>query len=224
MVSCRSLPFRAGLLALSFGCFSTIASAVPVTLTPNADTFITIHPVLGGGTRNHGPDAALFVIGAVGPTNPVYTATLVRFDLGAYAGQTVQGPATFSMHVQGTDFNDPSVLDRTIRVRDIAGTWNENTVTANNATLVPGGVIASRSIHYLTSVDDQYVTWTLPAAYVQNWIDTPASNGGLYIEMRLVQRRTICNSVQGNPSIRPNCRSSFPNRLRSEWSAHRHCF
>jgi hypothetical protein len=157
------------------------AGAGATTLTPVADTFITVHPTLGGASSNHGSDSSLFVIGPNAP-QPVVSHTLVRFDLSAYAGQTVQGPVAFSMYVQGTDFNNSGVPDRNIIVRNIAGTWGENTVNANNATLVPGVTVATQSVHYLTSADNGYVSWTLPAAYVQTWIDAPLSNDGLFVQ------------------------------------------
>jgi len=166
------------LVGLSLGLLAGRASASVITVTPVADSFITIHPNLGGATSNHGSDAFLAVIGPNDP-HPVFTLSMVRFDLSAYAGHTVDGPVTFSMYVQGTNFNNPNVPDRNIVVRTIAGAWNEGTVTANNASFVPGPVIATQSIHYLTSADDGYVSWTIPAVYVQSWIDSPALNNGL---------------------------------------------
>jgi hypothetical protein len=168
------------LVGLSLGLLAGRAWALD-TVAPVADTFITIHPNLGGASSNHGSDPFLAVIGPHDP-NLVFTASMVRFDLSAYAGQTVSGPVTFSMYVQGTNFNNPSVPDRDIVVKNIMGTWNESTVTANNASFVPGAVLDTQSIHYLTSADDRYVSWTLPAAYVQGWIDTPALNNGLFIQ------------------------------------------
>ena len=174
-VVCRSAVALLAVLLIS-------ARASAVTLVPVADTFITIHPGLGGAGSNHGPDTSLYVISPnVGSPNPVYTATLVRFDLSAYAGQTIQGPATLSMYVQGTNFG-PGIPDRLIALKNISGTWNEATVNANNATLVPGAIVDQQTVHYLSPADDGYVSWTLPAAYVQGWIDAPATNGGLYVE------------------------------------------
>ncbi len=180
MFARTSPPVCMALVGLSLGLLAGRASASVITVTPVADSFITIHPNLGGATSNHGSDAFLAVIGP-NAANPVFTASMVRFDLSAYAGQTIQGPVTFSMYVQGTNFNNPSVPDRNIEVKNISGTWNEGTVTANNASFVPGAVLDTQSIHYLTSADDRYVSWTLSAAYVQAWIDTPSLNNGLYI-------------------------------------------
>lgn len=181
MSLCKSACMRVAVVGLSLGLLAAGASGAVFTLAPAADTFITVHPNLGGPSSTHGSDPFLAVIGPnVG--NPVVTHSLVRFDLTSLSGQTVQGPVTFSMYVQGTNFNNPGVPDRSISVRDISGAWDEATVTANNATLVPGAVVATQSIHYLTSADDGYVSWTLSAAYVQSWIDTPALNYGLYIQ------------------------------------------
>lgn len=181
MVPFNSIHARLALAGLSLGLAVASASAGVVTLTPVADTFITVHPTLGGPSSNHGSDAFLAVIGP-NLGNPVVTHSMVRFDLSGYAGQTVVGTATFSMYVQGTNFNNPGVADRNIVIRDIVGVWNEATVTANNASFVPGSVLDTQSIHYLTSADDGYVSWTLPAAYVQNWIDASASNNGLFVQ------------------------------------------
>ena len=179
MLSRNSIHVRLALAGLSLG-VAAHASAALVTLTPVADSFITIHPGLGGPSSNHGSDPFLAVIGPHDP-NLVFTASMVRFDLSAYAGQTVSGPVTFSMYVQGTNFNNPGVPDRNIEVKIIVGGWNEATVTANNASFVPGATLDTQSIHYLTSADDRYVSWTIPAEYVQSWIDTPALNNGLFI-------------------------------------------
>ncbi len=177
----NSIQARLAFVGLSLGFVGAQASAALNTLVPVADTFITVHPNLGGASSNHGSDAFLAVIGPHAG-NAVVTHSMVRFDLSAYAGQTVTGPATFSMYVQGTDFNNPSVPDRSIILKNIVGTWDEATVTANNASFVHGPVLDTLSIHYLTSADDGYVSWTLPAAYVQNWIDSPASNDGLFLQ------------------------------------------
>ncbi len=183
MSLCKSICMRVAVVGSSLGLSAAGALGAVFTMAPVADTFITIHPTLGGPGSNHGSDPFLAVIGTDpgNPTNPVATLSLVRFDLSSLSGQTVQGPVTFSMYVQGTAFNT-LVADRDIDVRDISGAWNEATVTANNATLVPGAVVATQSIHYLTSADDGYVSWTLSATYVQSWIDTPSLNYGLYIQ------------------------------------------
>jgi hypothetical protein len=155
------------------------AGAGATTLTPVADTFVTIHSSLGSTNSNHGSDTTLFVIANFG--QPVATQSLVRFDLSAYAGQIVQGPVTFSMHVQGTDFGNPNAADRNIGVGSIGVAWDEYTVTRGNFVPV-AAPLTQQSVHYVTSADDGYVSWTLPAAYVQTWIDAPVSNNGLLIE------------------------------------------
>ncbi len=154
------------------------AGAGATTVTPVADTFVTIHQSLGSTNSNHGSDTTLYVIADFG--QPVATQSLVRFDLSAYAGQIVQGPVTLSMHVQGSNFGQ-AVADRNIGVGSIGVTWDEHTVTRGNFVPV-AAPLAQQSVHYLTSADDGYVSWTLPAAYVQTWIDAPLSNNGLLIE------------------------------------------
>ena len=158
------------------------ANSQAVTVVSSADSFITVHPSLGGAGSTHGSATSLYVISpdAGNPGNPVFTESLVRFDLTAYAGQTVQGPATFSLYVQGSDFSR-NVPDRTIGLEDIVGAWNEAIVSANNNSLSQGTLIAQQTVHYLTSADNGYVSWTLPAAYVQGWIDAPASNNGVFV-------------------------------------------
>jgi len=72
-------------------------AASGTTITASADTYITVHPVLGGPNSNHGADSFLSEIGP----NTFQTYPLVRFDLSSFAGQTVMGAADLSLNVIG---------------------------------------------------------------------------------------------------------------------------
>lgn len=161
------------------------AHAGPVSLTAADDTFITEYPALGGANSTHGADASLYSIyGNFGA--PAYRSyPLVRFDLSGLAGETVTGPATFDLFVQGTNFGD---FTRHVSVHEVLIPWAGSTATFNNFGGAPDVQFGTDVTTALDTIlitypgtGNRYVSWTIPASVLQGWIDQPATNDGLLV-------------------------------------------
>jgi hypothetical protein len=164
----------------------TTAAASADTVQSVDDTYITTYgDPLGDADSTHGDATSLYSIFSPVP-NLWETFPLVRFDLGAFAGQAVQGPATVSMYVQGTEF--PVQYVREVSVHRVLIPWSGATVSFINFGPAPGVDLVTDvgdpldtiAIEY-PGTGNRYVTWTLPAALIQDWIDSPSSNYGLLI-------------------------------------------
>ena len=164
---------------------ASFAHAGPVSLTAADDTFITEYFALGGPNSTHGADASLYSIyGNFGA--PAYRSyPLVRFDLSGLGGETVTGPATFELFVQGTNFGD---LTRNVSVHEVLVPWAGGTATFNNFGGAPDvqfgtDVTAGLNTIFFTypGTGDRYVSWTIPASLLQGWIDLPSTNHGLLV-------------------------------------------
>ena len=168
------------------------------TIVPDEDTFITTHTGLGGPASAHPSDAALYAIGQTSFTSH----TLLHFDLSAFTGQTAIGDATLSLFVSSVFGLTPA---RTVSVHEVLTNWSAATVTYNNFGPMPGmqigsdvsAQIAVRTIG-AAGMTAQYVTWTIPASLIQNWIDNPAGNRGILINNQSTanQRDLVFGSVE----------------------------
>ncbi len=161
------------------------AHAGPVSLTAADDTFITEYLVLGGPNSTHGADASLYSIyGNFGA--PAYRSyPLVRFDLSGLAGETVTGPATLDLFVQGTNFGD---LTRNVSVHGVLIPWTGSTATFNNFGGAPDVQFGTDVTSALDTIfftypgtGDRCESWTIPASVLQGWIDLPSTNHGLLV-------------------------------------------
>jgi hypothetical protein len=161
------------LSALSFSVSSSV-----ITLSASEDTYITQHWALGGISSIHGNDDYLYEIGA---TNNGYISTpLVRFDLSAYSGMTVNGDANFQLYLEGGIPSNTTVVG----AYESLSAWDENTSWGTMPGGAPygsyGSVLDSRTINY--SVDGNgYLDWTISGSVIQNWIDNATANYGLML-------------------------------------------
>jgi hypothetical protein len=113
-------------LAIVVSLAGVVTSAGASTISSVADTYITIHPNLGGPASIHGHDPYLEEIGP--PT--FYSYPLVRFDLSGFSGDTVVSPATLTLHVFGT-WNSRTV-SQTIEAFAVLVPWSESTLSWNS--------------------------------------------------------------------------------------------
>lgn len=153
-----------------------------VTLVPSADTDITQHASLGGPDSNHSSDGSLLAVG----TSTFLSYPIFQFDLSSLAGETVTANATFSLYVSsGFGLTSP----RTVSLYEVVIGWTPATVTFNSfgaspgvqfGTDVAGAAVDSQTIG-TAGMTPEYVSWTVPAADVQNWINNPSLNHGLLI-------------------------------------------
>ena len=181
--SCGHWAARLPMLAFA-ACLPAGAWSSPISLSATDDTFITEYRALAGANSSHGADTSLYSILANGG-NPGYRSyPLVRFNLAAYAGTHVNGPATFSMYLQGTYFG--SSTTRQVAVHEVLTAWTGSTATFNNFGAAPGVQAGSDISAVLDTIEvaypgsgNRYVSWTLAADVVQGWIDNPSQNFGL---------------------------------------------
>jgi len=164
------------------------------TVTASQDTYISEHPVLGGANATHGSDTVLFSIYANGGAPAFRAFPLVEFDLTSYAGKIVSGPATLELYVSGTGIFPQN--SRPVSVHEVLISWTDATATYNNfgaaSGVQPGTDIGSALDTQLVAYPapgDRYVSWTIPTATVQGWIDDPASNYGLLIFNQVLANR-----------------------------------
>ena len=151
-----------------------------VTITAVADTYITEHAGLSGTGSNHGSELGLWEIGA----DSFRTFPLIRFDLSPFAGQTVSGSGTLTLNVVST-FSGLAV-SQTVEVHAILVSWVEGTVTWNS--FGPGPISGTNydatalQTATLSVSPGSVVTYNnIPAATIQSWINTPASNFGILL-------------------------------------------
>ncbi len=138
-----------------------------------ADATISEHPGLGGGTAPQGAEGTLFSIFP----DSFRSATLLRFDLAPWAGRTVDGGAQLDL----TFLTMPFAPSMDIVIRPVASLWGEYSVTWANfggslGAPVGGGLVLAADY----SRGDR-VSFSLPSALLQGWIDHPASNQGLLL-------------------------------------------
>ena len=169
----RLLPTVLGaLLALSA---ATAQAASGLVITNDlVDATISQHPGLGGGNQPQGATDTLFNIVPDG----YQAATLLRFDLSAWAGHTLQGNAQLDLTFLGLSYS-PS-LDLTIR--PVGAAWGEYTVTWNNFSNNVGAPVGGGTVLAADFGAGDLVSFSLPQALVQQWLDQPASNHGLILQ------------------------------------------
>lgn len=158
---------------------STSCFAGVITVNAAADTYITEHPNLGGPSSTHGADPTLFEIGS----SIFKSYPMMLFDLSGFAGKTVVGSASLTLNVVGTW---SQTVSQTIEVLAVLVPWAESTVSWDsfgpgpicdtNVSCIPLDTLA------VTVSPGSVVTFSgIPSALVQQWIDDPAANHGLFL-------------------------------------------
>ena len=105
---------------------------------------------------------------------------LLRTDFSSAAGQTVLGNGTFNIWFSNSYANAYSV--ETIRLRGVASAWDPTTVTYNSF-FAAGGFGAAINDQTLTYEGSSYwVSFVVPQAVLQGWIDSPSSSNGVGLE------------------------------------------
>ena len=186
------------LLLVSLG-FGPIQSAHAETVYASADTYITSYSGLGGSGSIHGSNGDMYLNGG---WSPYYHFPMVRFDLTAYSGWTVQGSATFELYLYSAWGGQPA--SQTVRVNEQFNDWDEATVSWSSLPGphgTTGPTLDTRTISYPSA---RYVDWTIPASVVQSWIDSPDDNNGLIVisQTEGTQNDMVFHSrewVGGNP-------------------------
>lgn len=112
-------------------------------------------------------NGALLALYNSGPSNA--QRTYLYFDLSGQAGLTAIGDGALTLVATG-DANNFVTNGTLFRA---AGSWAEGTITWNNQ---PGS--AGPALDTVNGTYTQSVTWIVPQAVLQGWLDNPASNNG----------------------------------------------
>ena len=138
-----------------------------------ADATIAEHPNLGGGVAPQGADSTLYNNFA----DSLRSATLLRFDLTAWAGSTVVGNAQLAMSFLAMQY--ASSMD--LVIRPVLPGWAEYTVTWANFGASLGAPVGGAAVLAADYSAGDWVSLGLPTALLQSWIDQPGSNHGLLL-------------------------------------------
>ena len=162
--------------------FGTLQADVVSTITVQEDTFITDANFFGGPNSNHHLGSTLWC-------NPFYSAAsnnldswpLFRFDLSGFSGRTVTSDANLELYLFGpVNGNYYTNAARRVRVGVVRENWTASTATINNFGFnVNWG--QTQNVVW-NSNNPRYVSWTIPQATIQDWIDNPANNDGLILQ------------------------------------------
>ncbi len=155
--------------------FILSVSAATTFTTASQDTFITIHPGLGGPGSIHGSETSLYSV-SDGASPGYDTDPVFRFDLSAYAGATVTGSGTITLTsiTNVTGSLEYVLYPALVPWSEAAASWNSFggfpsssffTVSAATGTLVGG--------------TGSQVTFTISQSMLQSWIDSPGTNYGV---------------------------------------------
>lgn len=98
--------------------------------------------------------------------------TYLYFDLSSLVGLTVLGDATLNLRATG----DANNLVTNGALYRAFGSWDESSITWNNQPGPLGAPLDSISGTYTQSV-----TWDVPQATIQGWLNTPVTNVGFVL-------------------------------------------
>lgn len=165
-------------LLAAASCIAAISSLAPAhaTLISVSATDLTTvtNNNTGLGLDPH-PGIQYSIGGGQDPASP-----LMRFDLSAYAGQSVNGPATLTMFV--SDIWPFSTLTANFNLLALASGYNPNTVVGLQAgSLISTGTLTAAS--GASTPPGQTLTFQIAAPIVQSWINSPGSNWGLQLDL-----------------------------------------
>jgi len=196
-----------------------LSQAHAVTVVATQDSFITQHsaPLFGGsGSENipqqgQNPDILYFV---PDQRDGFETYPLLDFDLGSFSGTTVTQDGTLTLQLIGVTDNPPSGITQ-LGVHEVLIPWSAATVTWNNfgatAGLQLGTDVETTPTDFqnvdttlpATSVAPREITFTIPAALIQSWIDNPGANNGLLLYGALGRDLVFGSAENTTPALRP---------------------
>jgi hypothetical protein len=99
--------------------------------------------------------------------------TFVQFDLSGQSGLTVSGDGILTLSTTGDGNNFLS--NGRLFLADAS--WAENLITWNNQPSTFGAALSSVSGTF-SDTTSQTVSWTVPQAVLQGWLDNPSTNRG----------------------------------------------
>ena len=182
-----------------------LQSRVPVqavTIVAAEDTYVTEHSGLGGTSSTHGSELNLFDIAVIG----FRSTPLVKFDLTPFANTAVEGDALFEVYLNSSSGMAP--LTHTTEIREQLSSWQEGSVcwdTLPGPRGSLGDVLDVRDVRFDQDqgLGPRYVSWSLPGAVIQKWIDDPGSNNGLAFRTTTLIRDLVYYSSEAATGYQP---------------------
>lgn len=102
--------------------------------------------------------------------------TFLQFDFSGQSGLVVSGDGILTMRTTG----DANNFLSNGRLFLADASWAENLITWNNQPATTGAALSSVSGTF-SNTTSQPVSWTIPQAVLQGWLDSPATNRGLVL-------------------------------------------
>jgi len=159
-----------------------LVCASPITVSASADTFITEHLGYGGPASTHETNNLVLVRGITGLHR---TYPIIGFDLTSLEGRTVTGPTVDLVLDIRVGWSGNKVT-QSVSVRESLTGWDEASASyANfggvgfNEATHTGANLTTRNVTYNGVIEP--ITFSISSAVVQNWIDNPTSNNGLFL-------------------------------------------
>jgi hypothetical protein len=185
------------------------AVAKEIVVVATEDTIVTEHSQAGGPGSNHGGDIVLQAIGM--PT--FRSIPLIRFDLSEFAGSKVAGDAKFSVYVRAIHPQQQAIQKIFSIYTWKSLDWDQNSVTfdqagfAINSDSMPADLALPKldTVQVDSSDNQKYISFTIPQAIVQGWIDDAGSNRGLVLvnEQTEVGHDVVFNARESGPGTEP---------------------
>ena len=176
---------------MALGALAAPLNAATISLTPTDDARL----LAIGAPDGNWNDTILSLHHTGTSTNQ---ATAVKFDLSASpVGEVASGDATFTMYTHGGTLVGPTTISL------IDTTWTEDVVTWNNLgtfSALPGATNPTAGAY----VDGAAVSWTIPQATIQGWIDNGATNFGIRLYAGVGTDLVFRTSENATAGLRPS--------------------
>lgn len=179
-----------------------VANASIVSKVATADTEIAQYvPFSGIGPDLDSRGVNAFVI-QTQYNSGTFSAALFYFDLSAYAGQTVTADGAMTIY---TTYSDAAI---TAKMSQVTAEWKglaAGEATYNKLGNILGTELSAGAVAANPGSQFKAVTFIVPKATLQSWIDAPASNFGvgvnaLYVYPSNPFSSVFINSLEGDAS------------------------
>jgi len=180
-----------------------------LVLVASQDTSITEHLQAGGAESNHGGDPIIQAIGSA----TFRSFPMIKFDFSGLTGSVVTGNALFNIYVRDIHPKNGTVQKNISLYTWSSLNWDENTITFSQVQFptAPISLPSDLTLPKLGTVPidisnrQTYISYSIPRAIVQGWIDDPASNHGLALvnEQTAIGHDVVLNAKGSTKDTEP---------------------